>query len=118
MRVFPRLTVRSYSFLGASIALGIDVAIGVLLLVRHLDHMSFGATGCLVAGILLLVQLWRFTIRRHETISALSATEASTQKTVDAVLAASVETMQQGLLLVSIVVLLFLEVIIQMFANR
>src|SRR5208337_521183 len=84
---FDQPAIRSYRFLVGTILLCINVAGGALMLVRHLDILPFGAAGCLVAGMTLLVSLWWRSRRHHERISLLMARKReSPEKLLEAAL--------------------------------
>ncbi len=117
---FLKPAIRSYHFLIATILLGIDVFGAGLLLIRHLQHLSLGAAGGLVAAILFLINWWRFAARRHDDIAVLLATTQGdwTETSTRAVIASSADLIQRGLLLTSILALMLLGALAQVLGNR
>lgn len=114
---FLQPAIRSYYFLVGTILLGVNVAGGVLMFVRHLNRLPFGAAGCLIAGIVLLVSSWRLALRRHERISLLltGKQEPLTEKSLTVALSVSADVIETGLLVTNIIALLLLAAIGQVF---
>ena len=97
---------RSYHFRAATILVGIDVVGAIVLILRRLNNLPFGALATLIAGIMILITLWRLAFRQYQRIAlALSATGSHGSF---ALLSACGEYIERGLLLVGVMVLMFL----------
>lgn len=119
-RLSQQSAIRSYRFLAGTILLVINVIGGAFILFKHLDYLPFGAVGCLIAGLVVLVSSWRFTLRRREHISLLLAgkNESSKEKSMGEAFSFSMDVLENGMLLANIVAMMFLATVAQVLSGR
>lgn len=100
-------------FLAYTVLTGINAALGLVMLLKFLSHLSFGAASSLSAGTALCVSLWYFAARGRERILFRLNQQSNGP---DESLSIAMDVFEKGLLLTGFVIFILMGAIVQVLA--